>query len=147
FVCLESSHFKSNEAYDKELIRIIQSHGIELIVLAGFMRILSPYFVKHFENKIINVHPSLLPAFPGLNAQKQALDYGVKFTGCTVHFVNEVVDGGPIILQKIVDIKEDDTEFSLSNRILEMEHEILPLAIKLISQDKVNIYNNKVRIV
>ncbi len=146
-ICLESNNFKSKEAYDKELAQIIKSFNIDLIVLAGFMRILSPSFIKHFENKIINVHPSLLPAFPGLNAQKQALECGVKITGCTVHFVNEKVDEGPIILQKTVDVKEDDTEFSLSNKILEKEHEILPLAIKLISENRVNIHKNKVRTV
>ncbi len=143
---LESNNFKSKEAYDKELAQIIKSNDIELVVLAGFMRILSPSFIKQFKNKIINIHPSLLPAFPGLNAQKQALDCGVKITGCTVHFVNEMVDKGPIIIQKTVDVKDDDTEFSLSNRILEKEHEILPLAIKLISENRVNLIKNKVRI-
>jgi phosphoribosylglycinamide formyltransferase-1 len=145
-VCLESNNFKSKEAYDKELAQIIKSHNIELVVLAGFMRILSPWFIKQFENKIINIHPSLLPAFPGLNAQKQALECGVKVTGCTVHFANELIDRGPIILQKTVDVEEDDTEYSLSNRILEKEHEILPLAIKLISENRVSIFKNKVRI-
>jgi len=145
-ICLESKNFKSKEAYDEELAQTIKSYDIDLVVLAGFMRILSPSFVKHFENKIINIHPSLLPAFPGLKAQKQALDYGVKYTGCTVHFVNEKVDGGPIILQDIVKVKDDDTEFSLSNRILEKEHELLPLVIKLISEGYVKIHNNKVRI-
>ena len=145
-VCLESNNFKSKVAYDNELTDIIKSHNIDLVVLAGFMRILSPSFIKQFENKIINIHPSLLPSFPGLNAQKQALEHGVKVTGCTVHFANELVDKGPIILQKTIDVKEDDTEFSLSNRILEKEHEILSLAIKLISENRVKIIKNKVRI-
>lgn len=146
-ICLEANNFKSKETYEKELSDIIENQGIDLIVLAGFMRILSPYFIDRFQNKIINIHPSLLPSFPGLKAQKQALDFGVRISGCTVHFVNEQVDSGPIILQKAVEIKEDDSEFSLSKRILKEEHKLLPLSIKLISENKVKIEQNKVRIV
>ncbi|MHA1667253.1 MAG: phosphoribosylglycinamide formyltransferase [Candidatus Heimdallarchaeaceae archaeon] len=146
-ICLDPEKFNTNNEYDAELAKIIKNYDIELIVLAGFMRILSPSFVKLFRNRIINIHPSLLPSFPGLKAQKQALDYGVKITGCTVHFVTEIVDKGPIIVQKAVEIKSDDTEISLSKRILEKEHEILPLAIQLISEGRVSLVNNKVRIV
>ncbi|MHA1224194.1 MAG: phosphoribosylglycinamide formyltransferase [Candidatus Heimdallarchaeaceae archaeon] len=146
-ICLDPEKFNTNNEYDAELAKIIKNYNIELIVLAGFMRILSPSFVKLFRNRIINIHPSLLPSFPGLKAQKQALDHGVKITGCTVHFVTEIVDKGPIIVQKAVEIQDDDTEVSLSKRILEKEHEILPLAIKLISEGRVSLVNNKVRIV
>lgn len=140
---IEQSNFKNREEYDKELIKVLQDNDIELIVLAGFMRILSGLFVKTFEGRIINIHPSLLPAFPGLHAQKQALDYGVKVSGCTVHFVNETVDGGPIILQKCVEVKENDTEKSLATRILAEEHKILPQAIKLLSTGQLQIIKNR----
>jgi phosphoribosylglycinamide formyltransferase-1 len=143
---LESNNFKSKEAYERELGNVIENHGIDLIVLAGFMRILSPYFINRFKDKIINIHPSLLPSFPGLNAQQQALNAGVKITGCTVHFVNEEVDAGPIILQKEVKVAEDDSEHSLSRRILKEEHKLLSLSIRLISEDKVKIEQNRVRI-
>ncbi|NPD89234.1 MAG: phosphoribosylglycinamide formyltransferase [Asgard group archaeon] len=146
-ISLEANNFKTKEAYEKELEGIIQNHGIDLIVLAGFMRILSPNFINKFKNKIINIHPSLLPSFPGLKAQKQALDFGARISGCTVHFVNEQIDAGPIILQEAVDIAEDDSEFSLSEKILKEEHRLLPLSIKMISEDKVKIEHNKVRIV
>ncbi|MHA2309691.1 MAG: phosphoribosylglycinamide formyltransferase [Candidatus Heimdallarchaeaceae archaeon] len=146
-ISLEANNFKTKEAYEKELGAIIKNHSVDLIVLAGFMRILSPYFINKFRNKIINIHPSLLPSFPGLNAQKQALDSGVKVSGCTVHFVNENVDAGPIILQKAVEISEDETEFSLSEKILKEEHKLLPQSIMMISEDKVKIEQNKVRLV
>ena len=146
-ISLESNNFKTKEAYEKELEDIIKNHSVDLIVLAGFMRILSPYFIDKFRNKIINIHPSLLPSFPGLNAQKQALDFGVRISGCTVHFVNEHVDAGPIILQKAVEIAENESEFSLSEKILKEEHRLLSLSIKMISEDKVKIEQNKVRIV
>ena len=146
-ISLESNNFKTKEAYEKELGDIIENHSVDLIVLAGFMRILSLYFINKFRNKIINIHPSLLPSFPGLNAQKQALDSGVRVSGCTVHFVNEHVDAGPIILQKAVEIVEDESEFSLSEKILKEEHKLLPQSIKMISEAKVKIEQNKVRIV
>ncbi len=146
-ISLEANNFKTKEAYEKELGDIIENHSVDLIVLAGFMRILSLYFINKFRNKIINIHPSLLPSFPGLNAQKQALDSGVRVSGCTVHFVNEHVDAGPIILQKAVEIVEDESEFSLSEKILKEEHKLLPQSIKMISEAKVKIEQNKVRIV
>ncbi len=104
--------------------------GADLVVLAGFMRLLSAGFLKNFPERVINIHPSLLPAFPGLEAQKQALDYGVKISGCTVHYVNEVMDGGRIIAQAAVEVRPEDTEESLSARILEQEHRLLPLVIR-----------------
>jgi len=146
-VILESSGFKTREDYDKELVKILNEHRIDLVVLAGFMRILSPVFIEAFRNRIINIHPSLLPSFPGLHAQKQALDYGVKISGCTVHFVTEEVDGGPIILQHAVEVLDDDTEETLSQRILKFEHQLLPKAIRLISEGKVRLEGRKTRIV
>ncbi len=142
-IIIDQSTFKNREEYDTELIKVLQDNDIELIVLAGFMRILSGMFVRNFEGRIINIHPSLLPAFPGLHAQKQALDYGVKVSGCTVHFVNETVDGGPIILQKCVEVKENDTEKSLATRILIEEHKLFPQAIKLLSTGKLQIIKNR----
>ena len=126
------------------MIRAIKQNEIDLIVLAGYMKILSSDFVTTFKNKIINIHPSLLPAFPGLNAQKQALDYGVKISGCTVHFVDDGVDTGPIILQSVVEIKKDDTEESLLERIHTEEHKIFPQAVKLFCDGKISIDGRKV---
>jgi len=144
---LESKGYEKREEYDKILVRILNDYEIDLVVLAGFMRILSPVFIEAFRNRVINIHPSLLPSFPGLHAQKQALDYGVKISGCTVHFVTEEVDGGPIILQHPVEVRDDDTVESLSQRILQYEHQILPKAIQLISEGKVKIEGRKTRIV
>jgi phosphoribosylglycinamide formyltransferase 1 len=115
-----------------------------LICLAGFMRLLSPKFVSIFRNRIINIHPSLLPSFPGLHAQRQALEYGVKISGCTVHFVDQGLDTGPIIIQKSTPVLESDTEETLSARILEDEHKIYPEAIRLISENRVKLLRRKV---
>ena len=114
-----------------------------LVCLAGFMRIISPEFVKKYKNKILNIHPALLPAFPGLDSQKQALDYGVKFTGCTVHFVDSGMDTGPIIIQAVVPVKEGDTDKELSKRILKEEHRIYPEAVNLIAKGKVKVSGRK----
>lgn len=130
--------------FEAEIIRILEENNVELIVLAGFMRILSPNFVNHFPLRIINIHPSLLPSFPGLEAQRQALEYGVKITGCTVHFVNELVDAGPIILQEAVSVYDDDTVESLSNRILEKEHKILVEAIRLFGENRLKVVGRRV---
>ena len=108
--------------HDAEIAAVLNEKGVELVCLAGYMRLLSPGFIRQFPNQIINIHPSLLPAFPGLDAQRQALDHGVKFSGCTVHFVDEDLDAGPIILQRVVEVKDDDTEETLSARILGEEH-------------------------
>lgn len=130
--------------FEGEIIRILEENNVELIVLAGFMRILSSNFVNHFPLRIINIHPSLLPSFPGLEAQRQALEYGVKITGCTVHFVNEMVDAGPIILQEAVPVYDNDTVESLSNRILEKEHKILVEAIRLFSENRLRVVGRRV---
>jgi phosphoribosylglycinamide formyltransferase-1 len=117
-----------------------------LICLAGFMRIISPKFIKKYKNHILNIHPSILPAFPGLDAQKQAIQHGVKYSGCTVHFVDEGVDSGPIIVQEIIKINANDTEATLSNRILLKEHKAYPKAVKLIADKKIKIMGRKVKI-
>ena len=119
--------------HDAEIIAILESHGVDLVCLAGYMRLLSSDFVRAFPNRIVNIHPSLLPSFPGLDAQRQALDHGVKITGCTVHFVNEDLDSGPIILQRAVEIMDDDTVDSLSERILEQEHQAYIDAVRQIA--------------
>ena len=116
----------------------LKEMSIDLICLAGYMQILGKDFIKSFSGRILNIHPSLLPAFPGLNAQKQAIEYGVKFSGCSVHFVDEGVDSGPIILQTAVPVYDNDEEISLSRRILEQEHHLYPKAIKLITENKLN---------
>jgi phosphoribosylglycinamide formyltransferase-1 len=134
--------------YDKNILSILRKYKISprngLICLAGFMRLLSPKFVSIFRNRIINIHPSLLPSFPGLHAQRQALEYGVKISGCTVHFVDQGLDTGPIIIQKSTPVLESDTEETLSERILEDEHKIYPEAIRLISENKVKLLRRKV---
>ncbi len=133
--------------YDQKIIASLKEHGVTpkngLVCLAGFMRIISPEFIAKYKNRIINIHPAILPSFPGLHAQKQALDYGVKYSGCTVHFVDSGVDTGPIILQEIVPVKEGDTEETLSKRILAKEHKAYVKAIRLIAQGKVTIRDRK----
>ncbi len=127
---------RPREEHDAEIISELQSRGVELVCLAGYMRLLSPAFVQAFPKRIVNIHPSLLPAFPGLDAQKQAFDAGVKLTGCTVHFVDELLDHGEVILQKEVEIRDDDTVDTLSARILEQEHSLYVQAIaSLVSGD------------
>ncbi len=132
------------EDHDTEVIAALKQANVDLICLAGYMRLLSPEFVRAFPNQILNIHPSLLPAFPGLAAQKQALDYGVKVTGCTVHFVDEHLDHGPIVLQKTVPVLEDDDEGSLSSRILEQEHLAYSEAIGLVLSGEVEVRDRKV---
>jgi phosphoribosylglycinamide formyltransferase-1 len=143
---IDHGGYSSREDYEKEILRSIESYNIDLIALAGFMRILSPYFVSRFKNRIMNLHPALLPAFAGINSVKRALEYGVKYTGCTVHFVDEGVDTGPIILQSVVPIFENDTEDSLLERIHEEEHRIYPEAIRLFSEGKLKIRGRRVSI-
>jgi phosphoribosylglycinamide formyltransferase-1 len=120
------------EAYDRQVVAVLKEKQVDMVCLAGFMRLLSPYFVSQFPNRVLNIHPSLLPAFPGLEAQRQALEHGVKFTGCTVHFVDENLDAGPVILQSAVPILDDDTEETLSARILKEEHRIYSEAVALV---------------
>lgn len=148
---LQSKGFEgSREEYDKKIISILMKNGVTpkngLVCLAGFMRIISPEFVKKYKNKIINIHPALLPSFPGLDAQKQAIDYGSKYSGCTVHFVDSGVDTGPIILQKIVKVRDNDTEETLAKRILVKEHQAYTEAIRLIAENKVKIQGRKTKI-
>jgi len=136
--------FKNREDYDKKIVEYLKENGVALVVLAGYMRILSPYFIRTYKNKIMNIHPALLPSFPGLHAQRQAVEYGVKVSGCTVHFVDEGVDSGPIILQKAAEVKDGDTEESLAERILKEEHKIYPRAIQLFCQGRLIIKGRKV---
>ena len=134
------------EAYDKLLIDELRTHEVELVCLAGFMRLLSADFVRAFPNRVLNIHPSLLPAFPGLDAQGQALDHGVKITGCTVHFVDEFLDSGPILVQAAVPVLDDDTVEALSARILKQEHLIYPKAIQYMADGRITIDGRRVRI-
>jgi len=148
---IESKGFKGSRLdYDKKIITVLTKNGVTqkngLVCLAGFMRIISPEFVKKYKNKIINIHPALLPSFSGLNAQKQAVDYGSKYSGCTVHFVDSGVDTGPIILQKIVKISDKDTEETLAKRILVLEHEAYPEAVRLFAENKIKIFGRKTKI-
>lgn len=135
-IFLSHKDFESRKDFETEIISQIEKYKIDLIVLAGFKRILSPFFTAHYEKKVINLHPSLLPAFTGLHAPRQAIDYGAKFSGCTVHYVDEGVDTGPIISQGLVEINDSDTEETLIEKIHKKEHEILPRAIQLIAEDK-----------
>jgi phosphoribosylglycinamide formyltransferase-1 len=136
--------------YDQKLVEALMEHKVTpesgLVCLAGFMRIISPEFVRRYKMRILNIHPALLPAFPGLHAQKQALDAGAKVTGCTVHFVDEGVDSGPVILQKSVPVKEGDDEESLSARILKQEHQLYPEAIKLFCEGRIKVQGRKAAI-
>ena len=135
--------FSGKKEYEQEVMQQLNNYKIDLIVLAGYMRILGSGFIEKYRYRIINIHPALLPAFPGLNAQRQALKYGVKISGCTVHFVDEGMDSGPIILQKAIKVKQSDDEESLSKRILKYEHQLLPRAIQLFAQNKIQILDNR----
>jgi phosphoribosylglycinamide formyltransferase-1 len=136
---------RTREEHDAEIIAELKKRGVELVCLAGYMRLLSKDFIRAFPHQIINIHPSLLPSFKGLDAQKQAFDYGVKFTGCTVHFVDEELDHGAIIAQKVVEVKDDDTAQTLSARILEQEHQLYVEAIAKITAGNYEIVGRKVK--
>jgi len=145
---IESKGIKGGSwEYDKKIILAMEKYNVTpkngLICLAGFMRIMSPEFIRHFKGRIMNIHPAILPSFPGLHSQKQALDYGVKYSGCTVHFVDEGVDTGPIILQAVVKVKDSDTIETLSKRILAKEHVIYAKAVKLFAERKIKIVGRK----
>ena len=145
---IESKGFKGNRwDYDKKIVSVLKKYRVTptngLVCLAGFMRIISPQFVKKYKYRVLNIHPAILPAFSGLDAQKQAIDYGAKFSGCTVHFVDEAVDTGPIILQTIVKVKNGDTEEVLAKRILKQEHKTYPEAVRLFAEDKIKISGRK----
>src|ERR1700680_819207 len=132
------------EAYDRQVVAVLNEHNVEFICLAGYMRLLSPYFVASFPNRILNIHSSLLPSFPGLESQRQALEYGVKFAGCTVHFVDENLDAGPIVLQAAIAVRDDDTEETLSTRILAEEHRIYAEAVRIVLEGKYKIVGRRV---
>ena len=147
---VESKGFQGSRwEYDKKIISVLKKYQVTpkngLICLAGFMRIISPEFIKKYKNRILNIHPAILPAFPGLDAQKQAIDHGVKYSGCTVHFADEGVDSGPIIVQAIVKVKDDDTEETLAKRILSKEHKTYCEAVKLIAENKIKVVGKKVK--
>ena len=149
---IESKNFQGNRwEYDQKIIHVLNKYGFttknSLICLAGFMRILSPEFIKKYKNKILNIHPAILPAFPGLDAQKQAIDSGVRYSGCTVHFVDEGIDTGPILVQEIVKVRSNDTEETLAKRILAKEHKAYPEAVRLIAERKINVVGRKVKII
>jgi len=143
---INNKNFETREEFERQLIKSLDSRGIELIVLAGFMRVLTPLFVRHYKNKIMNIHPALLPSFPGVDAAKQALEYGVKYTGCTVHFVDDGVDTGPIVLQAIMSIEDSDTEETLLERIHREEHRVFPEAVRLFCEGKIKIEGRRVKI-
>lgn len=143
---VNSKEFKDKGGYEKELLRVIDDYKPDLICLAGYMRIVGADIIKKYKGKIMNIHPALLPSFPGLHGQKQAIDYGAKVSGCSVHFVDEGCDTGPIILQAAVPVTDDDTEETLSERILAEEHKAYPKAIQLFAKRKLKIEGRKVRI-
>ena len=147
---VESKGFQGSRwEYDKKIISVLKKYQVTpkngLICLAGFMRIISPEFIKKYKNCVLNIHPAILPAFPGLDAQKQAIDHGVKYSGCTVHFADDGVDSGPIIVQAIVKVKDDDTEETLSKKILTKEHKAYVKAVKLIAENKIKVVGRKVK--
>ena len=148
---VDSQDFKGDRVeYDKKIIKVLEKYGVTpengLVCLAGFMRIISPEFIRKYKNRIMNIHPALLPAYPGLYAQKQALEGGAKYSGCTVHFADEKVDHGPIILQSVVKVKDDDTEQSLSKRILAQEHKIYPEAVRLFALGKLKVVGKRTKL-
>ena len=139
-----SKSFSNREAFDAELVRILKDHTVDLVVLAGFMRVITKVLISAFPMRIMNIHPSLLPSFPGLHVQKKAIEYGARFSGCTVHFVDEGVDTGPIIIQAVAPVLNDDTEETLSARILKEEHRIYPYAIKLFAEGRLEVKGRRV---
>lgn len=143
---LDPKAFPSKDAYDAAIVEELQKRQVDLVCLAGYMKIITSLFCQAFRNRIMNIHPALLPSFPGLHAQKQAVDYGVRYSGATVHFVWEEVDAGPIILQAVVPVHQDDTEETLADRILEWEHKIYPEAVRLYFEGKLEVRGRKVYI-
>jgi phosphoribosylglycinamide formyltransferase-1 len=141
---LDHKQYPNRQAYDTALVELLKQHGVHLVVLAGFMRLLSPVMIEAFPNAIINIHPALLPAFPGLDAQKQAFDYGVRYTGCTVHFVDSGTDTGPIILQTVVPVLQDDTMETLTQRIHGEEHRTYVEAVRLFCDGRLMVDGRKV---
>lgn len=136
--------YKTREDFEKEIIRELENENVDLVCLAGFMRVLTSYFISRYKNRIINIHPALLPSFPGVDAQKQAIDYGVKVSGCTVHFVDEGTDMGPVILQRTVDVLDSDNEHTLAEKILNEEHKAYIDAVSLFCDDKTQVQGRRV---
>lgn len=136
--------FSAREDYDRVMIPCLREHDVELVVMAGFMRVLSKLFIESFKNRIMNIHPALLPSFPGLNVQKQAVEHGVKFSGCTVHFADTGVDTGPIIIQAVVPVLDSDTGDTLAERILRQEHKLYPKAIQLYAEGRLKVRGRRV---
>ena len=137
---------KDREAWEREVVKVLKNHGAELVVFAGFMRLVTPYFIGQFPNRVLNIHPSLLPAFPGAHGVKDAVEHGSKVSGLSIHVVDASLDGGPVILQKAVPVKDDDTEETLAARILEWEHRLYPLAVRLVAEGRVAIEGRRTRI-
>jgi phosphoribosylglycinamide formyltransferase-1 len=137
---------KGREAFERAVVTVLKDHGVDLVVLAGFMRLLSPYFLRQFPNRILNIHPSLLPAFPGAHGIRDAIEHGAKVTGLTIHLVDESLDGGAIVLQKAVPVEEGDPEEKLAARVLEWEHTLYPLAVKLFVEGRLTVEGRRVRI-
>lgn len=138
--------FQTREEFDARLVERLNESGVSLVCLAGFMRVLTPLFIRSFPHRIINIHPALLPSFPGTHGPRQALQYGARFAGCTVHFIDEGVDTGPVIVQAVVPVHDDDTEDSLAARILVQEHKIYPMAIRLFFEGRLKIEGRRVKV-
>jgi phosphoribosylglycinamide formyltransferase 1 len=145
-VVVNHREFVCREPFERRMIEILNASGVALVVMAGFMRILSPVFFRAFPMRIMNIHPALLPSFPGTHVQQKAVDYGVKFSGCTVHFADEGMDSGPIIIQAVVPVYDEDTAESLADRILQEEHRIYPQAIQYYAEDRIEITGRRIRI-
>lgn len=145
-LCIEPRQHPGRDAHEKQVMAALEERAVALVCLAGYMRLLSSAFVRHFEGRLLNIHPALLPAFPGLHAQRQALEYGVRIAGATVHFVDEGIDTGPIVLQAAVPVMADDTEDTLSARILAEEHRLYPEAIRLFAEGRLRLEGRRVRI-
>ncbi len=145
-LCLNPKAFPSKEDYDREIVAELRRRGTDLVCLAGYMKVLTPYFCREFKHRIMNIHPALLPAFPGLDVQQKAIDWGVRFSGATVHFVAEEVDMGPIILQAVVPVRQDDTAETLAARILVEEHKIYPEAVRLYFEGRLEVRGRRVYI-
>ena len=136
---------RTREEHEREIVEKLRERRVELVCLAGYMRLLSPYFIEEFRGRILNIHPSLLPAFPGLDAQRQAVEHGVKYSGCTVHFVDETLDGGPIVTQRVVPVRDSDTPDTLAARILAEEHAAYPEALALVCSGRYEVVGRRVR--
>lgn len=145
-VIIDHKDFKDRNEFDEKMIKVLKSYSVELVIMAGFMRVLTPLFIKAFHMRIMNIHPAILPSFQGIHAQERAFDYGVKFSGCSVHFADEGVDTGPVIIQSVVPVYDDDTADTLQERILKEEHRIFPQAIQLYAEGKLEVVGRRVHV-